>query len=114
MPRLELILLGPPLVHLDGQEFTWRTRKVLALIAFLALEKGRQSRERLTGLLWPDAEPEAGRNSLRNTLSSVRETLAGFVMADRQSVRFEHSADVRLDASELERAADSSGSRQQL
>ncbi len=107
MPRLELILLGPPLVRLDGQEFAWRTRKVLALIAFLALEEGRQSRERLTGLLWPDAEPEAGRNSLRNTLSSVRETLAGFVMTDRQSVRFTHSEDVHLDASELERAADS-------
>ena len=102
MPRLELILLGPPLVRLDGQEFAWRTRKVLALISFLALEEGRQSRERLTGLLWPDAEPEAGRNSLRNTLSSVRESLAGFVMTDRQSVRFTHSEDVHIDASELE------------
>ena len=104
MPRFELMVLGPATVRMDGQELTFRTRKALALVVYLALEAGHQSREQLTALFWPDAEPEAGRNSLRNTLSGLRENAVDLLIADRQSVRLE-VAEVNLDALQLEQAA---------
>jgi DNA-binding SARP family transcriptional activator len=106
MPRFELSFLGPATVRVDGQELALRTRKALALIAYLALENGHQSREQLTALFWSDAQPEAGRNSLRNTLSGLRENVTGLVIADRLLVRLEASQ-VWLDAVQLEQTADS-------
>jgi DNA-binding SARP family transcriptional activator len=105
MPSFELSFLGPAVVRVDGRELAFRTRKALALVAYLALEGGHQSREQLTALFWPDAEPEAGRNSLRNTLSGLRENAADLVVADRQSVRL-GAAEVNLDALQLEQVAD--------
>jgi hypothetical protein len=49
----------------DNEVITrFRTQKTAALLAYLALRPGPQPREVLVGLLWPDAEPEAARNSL--------------------------------------------------
>lgn len=108
---LEVALLGPPEFRLLGQPLAFRTRKVLALAAYLAAEGTPQPRERLLGLLWPDSEPEAARNSLRNTLSALREAFAGLpanpVQADRLEVRLEAVAVQASDLRELERAAGS-------
>src|SRR4051812_38391370 len=51
--RLELRLLGPLKIVRDGTAAELpRSRKVLALLAYLALEGGDQSRSRLCDLLW--------------------------------------------------------------
>jgi DNA-binding SARP family transcriptional activator len=66
----------------------FRTHKTAALLAFLALSRGPQRREELCALLWPDAAPEAGRNSLSAALSSLRRELGDdLVCADRNFVR---------------------------
>src|ERR1044071_8630517 len=45
----------------------------LAILAVLAAEGDRRvSRERLTGLFWPDAEEERARHSLRQALYTLR------------------------------------------
>jgi predicted ATPase/class 3 adenylate cyclase len=71
------------------------TQKIAALLAFLAyhLEKSH-SRDALIDLLWPDADPKAGRNSLSVALSSLRNQLeppgvptGAVLIADRASVR---------------------------
>ena len=71
----------------------FRTQKAALLLAYLALHPGPQPREVLLTLLWPDALPEAARNSLSVALSSLRHQLeppgtpAGAVVtADRQSI----------------------------
>ena len=52
------------------------TSRVAALLARLALFPHRaHSREELAGLLWPEADTEAGRLNLRVALSSLRRLL---------------------------------------
>jgi DNA-binding SARP family transcriptional activator len=106
MMQLEILLLGSGMVRRET-ELSFRTRKVLALLAFLAVEGGMQTRDRLAGLLWVDAAPEAGRNSLRNTLSYLREALGGehHLKIERQAIGFNLESGVMVDVLELERAA---------
>ena len=66
----------------------FRTQKTAALLAYFALKPGPQPREILCGLLWPDAAPEAARNSLSACLSSLRRQLesdgeSGLIVAGR-------------------------------
>jgi DNA-binding SARP family transcriptional activator len=91
--------------HCDSVPFAGAAtqRKPLALLAVLAAA-GRQgpedaragvavSRERLTALLWPEADEARGRQTLKQTLSSLRR--------DLRTDPFLGSADVRLDPSRL-------------
>jgi DNA-binding SARP family transcriptional activator len=106
MMQLEIFLLGSGVVRRET-ELNFRTRKVLALLAFLAVEGGMQSRDRLAGLLWVDAAPEAARNSLRNTLSYLREGLGGeqHLQIERQAIGLNLGSGVMVDVHELEKAA---------
>ncbi|WP_034387125.1 AAA family ATPase [Deinococcus sp. YIM 77859] len=70
---LELLLLGPPLVRVEGHEVRFRTSKALALLAYLAVE-GRQPREALSDLLW-DEQTQDPRAELRGTLHHLRTAL---------------------------------------
>lgn len=104
---LQLSFLGTPEVRVAGRPVAFRTRKTLALLAYLALEGGRQPRAKLAGLLWPDADPEVGRANLRNVLVYLRSGLGGAaerLAADRESaaLRLEPG---ECDALDLEIAA---------
>lgn len=85
----------------------FRTQKTASLVALLAFCGGRpQPRERLAERFWPDAEPEAGRHSLNQTLSWIRKTFAvdggSLLASDRTNVRFEPEL-LETDVAELER-----------
>jgi DNA-binding SARP family transcriptional activator len=56
--RLILRLLGTPEVSHASRLLTFPTCNVLALLAYLAIEQGRHSRDKLTALLWPDSDEE--------------------------------------------------------
>lgn len=56
----------------DGADLAPRGRKARALIAYLALNGGSVSRERLAGLLWGERGEDQARASLRNTLLELR------------------------------------------
>jgi len=75
MGRLILRLLGTPEVSHAEQPLTFQTRKVLALLAYLAVEQGVHSRDKITALLWPESDEERGKASLRRALAYVRESL---------------------------------------
>src|SRR6266568_1957018 len=75
MGRLILRLFGTPEVSHAEQLLTFQTRKVLALLAFLAVEQGVHSRDKITALLWPESDEERGKASLRRALSYLRESL---------------------------------------
>ncbi len=78
-PKLNLRLLGG--LDLTGpagsQPSIARQPKRLALLAFLAAgPEGRfRRRDSLTGLFWPDAEPESARHSLRQALYVLRKEI---------------------------------------
>ncbi|MDX1658320.1 MAG: tetratricopeptide repeat protein [Nitriliruptorales bacterium] len=69
-----------------GRPLEVDTRKAIAVLAMLVVN-GRQSREALATLLWPDSAPERGRAALRRTLSVLNSGLGGERLhADRASV----------------------------
>ena len=76
-------LFGPPaLIHRRRGELRFRTRKQLALLAYLVLE-GRDRavpRDQLVDLLWPTVSLERGRHSLSQALTAMRERLGANVV----------------------------------
>jgi DNA-binding SARP family transcriptional activator len=77
MARLTLTLLGGCQVRLDGgPPLALPTRKIQALLAYLALPVGREhSRDKLAALLWGELSEGRARNSLRQAVFSLRQVL---------------------------------------
>ncbi|MBK9715821.1 MAG: winged helix-turn-helix domain-containing protein [Kouleothrix sp.] len=106
MPMLKLALLGPPQVaRSDGTPLRIRSRKELALLAYLAVEHARpHQRDALLALLWPDAPEQDARNSLRVALANLRQAFgpdAASLAADRKTVRLLPGAEGWLDVAAL-------------
>ncbi|MGC4044522.1 MAG: hypothetical protein QM758_12075 [Armatimonas sp.] len=87
----------------------FETGRVAALLACLALFPRAHPREELIERLWPESDPTAGRNRLRNTLSVLKSLLeppgvpAGSVLViDRFSVRIAPQS-LETDAARWER-----------
>lgn len=78
MTSLRLELLGDFLIRAaDGSLATIGAKKSQALLAYLALKPGQHvSREKLAGLLWSSTGPDQARQSLRQTLSTIRKELS--------------------------------------
>ncbi len=76
-PGWQIRLLGAvELLDAAGLPVRLPTRAVTLLLARLALAPQQQHpREELTELLWPDADPQVGRNRLRQALSVLRALL---------------------------------------
>lgn len=95
---LEIRLLGPPTFTLSGQPLQLVRRKSIALLAWLAVTRRPQSREAITGLIWPEFDHESSLMNLRRDLSWLRKTLGdGFVAADRLQIAIEPDAPLWLD-----------------
>lgn len=76
MALLQLELLGGFRARLDGVELQFPTKKSEALLAFLASPPGQMhSREKLAALLWSDSGEDQARQSLRQTLFTLRKVL---------------------------------------
>jgi len=100
MESLTIRLLGIPEIKLSDQALSFRTRKVLALLAYLAVERGMHSRESLMALFWPESPSNSAAASLRVTLSRLRQGLgqAGKILiAEAGNVSFDSNYSVDLD-----------------
>jgi DNA-binding SARP family transcriptional activator/TolB-like protein len=106
-PGLRISLLGPGSITRNGVPVALpRSRKVRALLAFLALESGPRSRSRLCDLLWK--VPNDPRGELRWCLSKLRGVLDGpdrrrVVTSDPDLIALDVS-DCVVDAIAVERA----------
>ena len=106
-------LLGRFAVHHDGDPLEIPSRPAQSLLAFLALSPGvAHRRERLSGLLWPEADEANARSNLRHALWRIRQTLsagsgkgAEFLASDNISLTFHATPDVWVDASQVGRAS---------
>lgn len=99
---LDIRLLGPPLVTKGGKPVKVDTRKAIALLSFLAVERSAD-RETLATLFWGDAPPDRARGTLRRTLSALRIAIgADAIVADR--TRVELSSGYRSDIDLFEAA----------
>jgi DNA-binding SARP family transcriptional activator len=105
---LRLNLLGVPQGFLHGHPIVFPTRKTLALLAYLALERGPYPREQLADLFWPDADAVDARASLRTTLSYVRRALQAdadtLLTTTRELIGMRASAPVEMDVQALSAA----------
>lgn len=87
LPRFTLHLLGPPRLELDGSPVNADRRKTLALLAYLAVNRGQHTRDYLSGLLWPDYSQSKAFTNLRHTLWEIQQTLGdGWILADRETI----------------------------
>jgi len=77
MDSLVIHLLGNPEIRLGEQPLSFRTRKVLALLVYLVMERGMHSRESLMALLWPESSQSSAAATLRTTLSRLH-LMTGF------------------------------------
>jgi DNA-binding SARP family transcriptional activator len=113
MTRLEIAMLGPPEIRLDGQPMTGlHSDKVRALLFYLAVEADRRPdghlrphrRESLAGLLWPDYPERSARTNLSNALSNLRTALgdreadAPYFHVSREAIQFCVQSDCWMDA----------------
>ncbi len=84
-PSLILHLSGQPVAQWSGQGHALPLAlRDAALLAWLALE-GPTPRNRLALLLWPDSQPEAARNALRQRLFQLKRHL-GVAVIEGQAV----------------------------
>jgi DNA-binding SARP family transcriptional activator len=77
MSTLAINLLGPPRLQLDGDSLSLKTRKALALLAYLAVTAQLHDRDALAELLFPDADRERGRSNHRQALFVLRAAIGG-------------------------------------
>lgn len=111
MSQLALYLLGQFQTTVDGDGVTaFRTDKVRALLAYLAVESGRSlSRDTLGALLWPEGAPESVRTNLRQTLCRLRDALHDrdrprpFLLATIDTVQLNPTCDYWVDVLEFDR-----------
>jgi DNA-binding SARP family transcriptional activator len=75
MATLSGRLLGSPEITFGGQRLSFRTRKTLALLIYLLIERGMHSREALMTMLWPEIPTPKAAVTLRVTLSRLRQAL---------------------------------------
>ncbi len=101
MSHLQIQLLGTFQVLQNGRSLTgFRTDKIRALLAYLAVESDRpHRRDKLAALFWPDMDDQKARYNLRLSLHRLRQTLgddAETVRVDRQSVQLD-AGQTRVD-----------------
>ena len=104
-------------IRRDQVEVRFRTQKAGSLLGYTAFYLGQEHhRERLSEMLWPDADPASARHSLRMALSLLRRHLeppgvapGSVLAADRQTVQLNSDAvttDVAAFSAALNTAAD--------
>ena len=88
----------------------FKSNKVRALLAYLAVEADRpHRREALAGLLWPDRSDRDALSNLRYALASLRRSIGDhtatppFLLITPQTIQFNPASDHWLDVAELER-----------
>ena len=102
MNQIRLYLFGSPRIERDGQPVSVDTRKAFAMLAYLALTEGPQSRDSLAALLWPDSDAVHAKAALRRTLSALNKATAGRVLnTDRRAVSFVPSDEVWVDVARV-------------
>jgi WD40 repeat protein/ABC-type branched-subunit amino acid transport system substrate-binding protein/DNA-binding SARP family transcriptional activator len=107
---LEIRLLGQFEARRDGAAVLLSSRPAQSLLAYLALSAGTaHRREKLAGLLWPEADEINARSNLRHALWRIRKAIepdqsaAPYLLTDELAVSFNAGADYWLDTAILAR-----------
>lgn len=115
---LEVKLLGQFDVRQGGVPIPIPSRASQSLFAYLLLTAGTEHRrEKLAGLLWPNASEENARSNLRHELWRLRKAIetrsprkraVNYLSVDEISIAFDANSDYWLDTAFLQRISDAS------
>lgn len=104
MKKLMCSLFGPPRIKSDGKTVNIKSRKGLAMLAYLASAGWAVEREVLASLLWPEYDNCRARANLRRTLFTVQQTpIAGWFNADQYSISLTARAMNQIDIARFDR-----------
>ncbi len=102
----QIRLLGSIQIETEGgllQDF--RSRKALAMLAYLARHKQPVARSHLADLLWGDQPEARGRRNLSRELTYLSSHLPGCFEVDYYSVQFKPTATCWVDTSTFDELA---------
>jgi DNA-binding SARP family transcriptional activator len=122
MITLSLHLLGPFQASLDGEPLTdFRTRKVQALLIYLATETQGHKRDRLLDLFWPGLPERSARSNLRQIIYYLRQLLPEppgngqpLLIVNRQEIQLNPQAEVTVDVAQFQALLDQSQAHDHL
>src|SRR5919201_5362501 len=102
MTALRLELLGDLLIRSsNGTLVAVGAKKSQALLSYLGIKPSQRiSREKIAGLLWSSTGPDQARQSLRQTLSTLRKELS--TIAPDEKLLIEESDLLGLNESQVE------------
>ena len=103
-PALRIRTLGTPQVWLDEVPLTFRRRKSLALLVYLALTGRAHGREVLASLFVDRASDAQAREQFRTTLNGLVEQVGTFLLVTRETIALDRAQPSWLDADELQAA----------
>ena len=104
---LEITTLGGLSIHLDGEPVQgFVSRKVDALLVYLATNPREHPREVLGEMLWDDLPQKRTMSYLRTALSSLQQQLAPYLNVTRQSLSINPDSNYWIDIVQLEEALD--------
>ena len=103
-PHLSLQFLGPPQIRLDDAPILPERRSVIALLAYLAVNKSpRHSREFLSSLFWSEYNQTKAFTNLRHTLWEIHKSIGeGWIISDRTTVSLNPEADISFDVTRFQ------------
>ncbi|MBV7333108.1 hypothetical protein KFU94_33730 [Chloroflexi bacterium TSY] len=98
-----LLLFGYPKIDINGQPIDIKSRKGLALLAYLAVTRQPQSRDTLAGLLWPEYDQTRARANLRRTLYNLNRTpVADWLVSDGEMLQLKSEILANVDVVQFE------------
>src|SRR5262245_48021975 len=101
---LRIYTLGGLAIKRDDAPITgFLSRKVEALLVYLACTQRPQSREFLAEFLWDERSQAQAMGNLRWVLFELRQQLSPFLLITRQTVALKPDCNCWLDVAELDR-----------
>ncbi len=104
---LHINLLGNPKVSFEDGSPLQIPKKLLTLLAYIAIEKQMIQRSKLILLFWGDVSDNLAKRSLRTGLSTLRKTLGEYVVSTRQEVGLDWRKSILVDVLELQKSLNS-------
>jgi predicted ATPase/DNA-binding SARP family transcriptional activator len=99
---LQIFTFGGVRIFLNGIQLTeFPTRKVEALLVFLACTTQPYSRQQLAELLWDERSENQSLTNLRATLSRLKQQLEPFLLISRHTIALRWDADIWVDSVEM-------------
>ena len=110
-PLLRIHTLGSLTISIDDTPVTgFDSRKVQALLVYLACTQHTYPREVLAEMFWEERTQSQALSNLRVALTSLRQTVSPFVTITRETVGIDTASEIWLDAAAFEAQLDGDAS----